>query len=327
VLPTRYRLYGLIVETHLPLPGIDQVRRSSGRRRTAGLESDNARPFDVRLCPGESSRFSNARERLQLPSTAKDWFECRRLTDGTTYMRWAGLFEFLVAPEGRTIEYRRLRHATDESLATYLLGQVLSFSLLSFGYDPLHATAVVIGGKAVAFLGDCGYGKSTLGAAFVARGFPILTDDVLALRAQDGGWMAYPGPRRLKLFPSVAHRVLARASGRRLNPDTSKLVVRLADREALSRAVPVGTLYALGDPAKRRGRHPAPVRIAPLDGPNAFLEVTRSAFNLLRVDRERLERHFTITSRLVREVPLKRLTYPRSLGSLGAVCDAVLNDL
>ena len=58
---------------------------------------------------------------------------------------------------------------------------MLSFSLLSLGYEPLHATAVVVDGEAVAFLGDCGYGKSTLGAAFLARGFPLLTDDVLAL--------------------------------------------------------------------------------------------------------------------------------------------------
>jgi len=237
------------------------------------------------------------------------------------------LFEFVVAPNGRTIEYRRLRQATNESLTTYLLGQVLSFSLLSFGYDPLHATAVVIDGEAVAFLGHCGYGKSTLGAAFVARGFPILTDDVLALKAHDGRWIGHPGPRRLKLFPSVAKKVLARAAGGRLNPDTSKLVLPLAPGEASDRAVPVKALYVLPGPAKRGTHEPARVRIAPLQGQAAFLEVMRSAFNLIQVDRARLENHFTMAARLVSEVPLRRLAYPRRLDSLGAVCDAVLNDI
>ena len=37
--------------------------------------------------------------------------------------------------------------------------------------QPLHATAVVVGGGAVAFLGDSGYGKSTLGASFVRENF------------------------------------------------------------------------------------------------------------------------------------------------------------
>ncbi len=281
---------------------------------------------DVRLRPGRRTRFERARSVLELTSKGQEWFECRRLENGATYLRWDGLFEFLIAPDGRTIEYRRLQKATTESLTTYLLGQVLSFSLLSFGYDPLHATAVVINGEAVAFLGDCGYGKSTLGAAFVARGFPILTDDVLALRVQDGRWIAYPGPRRLKLFPSVAHKVLARDSGRLLNPGTSKLVLPLAAGEACSRAVPVRALYVLRDPTRGRRSQPAHVKIAPLRGPKAFLEVTRSAFNLVQVDRARLENHFTMAARLASDVPLRRLTYPRTLDSLGAVCDAVLKD-
>jgi hypothetical protein len=33
-----------------------------------------------------------------------------------------------------------------------------------------------------------------------------------------------------------------------------------------------------------------------------------------------------MAARLVTEVPLKRLTYPRTLDSLGKVCDAVLKD-
>ncbi len=311
----RYRLYGLLVETRLPLscPRIDRTA-STGKSRP-----------DVRLYAGSRTRFERARRQLAIASKPTDWFECRRLENGVTYLRWSGLFEFLIAADGRTIEYRRLRKATTESLTTYLLGQVLSFSLLSFGCDPLHATAVVIDGEAVAFLGDCGYGKSTLGAAFVARGYQILTDDVLALRPRDNRWMAYPGPRRLKLFPSVARKVLARAGGRLLNADTSKLVLPLSPGEATNRAVPVRALYVLRDPNARDSL--TRVRIAPLQGPNAFLEVTRSAFNLIHVDRARLENHFTMAAQLVSEVPLRRLAYPRKLDSLGAVCDAVLSDL
>ena len=283
-------------------------------------------PPDVRLRPGPRARFDRARRALNLTSKAADWFESGRLETGATYVRWDGLFEFLVSADGRTVEYRRLRHATTESLTTYLLGQVLSFSLLSFGYDPLHATAVVVDGEAVAFLGGCGYGKSTLGAAFVARGFPILTDDVLALRQHDHQWIAHPGPQRLKLFPSIAQRVLARPGGRLLNPGTSKLVLPLGIGESVSQAVPVKALYVLGDPKPPRRRQPARPRITPLCGRDAFFEVTRSAFNLIQVDRARLANHFTIASRLVNDVPLRRLAYPRRLDCLGSVCDAVLQD-
>jgi hypothetical protein len=308
----RYHLYGLVLECSIPL----SCPRAAARSRP-----------DVRLRPGGARRFESARRLLQLPVNPQEWFECRRLSDHTTYLRWAGLFEFLISPDARTIEYRSLEKATDESLTTYLLGQVLSFSLLSRGHEPLHATAVVIDGEAVAFLGDCGYGKSTLGAAFVARGVRILTDDVLALEMRNGRWMAHAGPPRLKLFPSVARRVLAREAGSRLHADTSKLILPLAGAQANDHAVPLRALYVLPDPADRRPRAQARIGVAPVEGQKAFLTLVRSAFNLIQVDRARLANQFDVVTRLLRDVPIRRLTYRRRLSLLDSVCDAVIADV
>ena len=241
------------------------------------------------------------------------------------YLRWARLFEFLISPDGRTIDYHPLREATNASLTTYLLGQALSFSLLSFGYEPLHATAVVVDGEALAFLGDCGYGKSTLGAAFVARGFPVLTDDVLALEKRAGRWIAHAGPARLKLFPSVARTVLSRSGRYKLNAGTTKLVLPLAQGEWTGRSVPVRAFYVLPNPARARP-HRGPIRVSPVTGQRAFLEISRAAFNLIQVDRARLARQFTMAARVAVDVPIRRLSYPRRLTSIGAVCEAVLAD-
>lgn len=308
---TRYRLYGLTLESSVPLPCLRIPARG--------------RP-DVRLGPGRAHRFDNARRRLRLPLVPRDWFDCGRFPDGTTFLRWENLFEFLISPGGRAIAYRRLQKATHESLTTYLLGQVLSFSLLSFGREPLHSTAVVIKGEAVGFLGDCGWGKSTLGAAFVSRGFHLLTDDVLALEKRDGAWAAHAGPPRLKLFPSVARKILARGVGYRLNAGTSKLVLRLSPGETCNRVVPLRSLYVLGDPARGTAHALSGVAIAPLGGEEAFLEVIRAAFNLIRVDRPRLANQFEMASQLVHDIPMRRLGYPRTLRRLGDVCEAVIAD-
>jgi len=280
----------------------------------------------VRLYSGRADRFTHARRRLRLPPVPQDWFECRRLPNGATYLRWEKLFEFLISANGRAIVYRALAEATEESLTTYLLGQVLSFSLLSFGSEPLHCTAVVIDGEAVGFLGDCGYGKSTIGAAFVSRGFPLLTDDVLALDARGRTWLAHAGPPRLKLFPSVAHKMLARTSEARLNPGTSKLVVTLSRAEACNRPVRLRTLYVLADPRRNTEKGSARITITPLRGEDAFLEVLRAAFNLIRVDRARLANHFAIASKLAGDIPIRRLAFPRGIRRLGGVCDAVIAD-
>lgn len=307
----RYRLYGLTLETSVPLPCA---------RISRGGEPD------VSLRAGDAHEFDAARRDLRLPRTPRDWFECRRLPDGTTYLRWQKLFEFLISSDGRVITFHRLAHATDESLTTYLLGQVLSFSLVSFKREPLHATAIVIGGEAVGFLGDCGYGKSTIGAAFISRGFHLLTDDVLAIEPRNGVWMAHAGPPRLKVFPSVSKRVLARRGVTRLNSGTSKLVLKLSADEACGTPVPLTALYVLGEPARKKGPEPSRVELLPLRGADAFLEITRAAFNVIQTDRARLANHFELASRVANEIPVRRLVYPRRIRRLSDVCDAVIAD-
>ncbi|MBP3961795.1 aldolase [Paenibacillus lignilyticus] len=71
--------------------------------------------------------------------------------------------------------------ADDAVVRLYLLGTCMGVLLFQRKMLPLHGSAVVINGKAYAFVGDSGAGKSTLAAAFLKRGYPLLTDDVIAV--------------------------------------------------------------------------------------------------------------------------------------------------
>jgi hypothetical protein len=308
-----YGLYGLALRSTLALP----CRRLPGNVRA-----------DVRLSNGNTTEFASARAAMAAKHQPPGWFCCCRLSNGSMYLRWTETFEFLVSADGRRILYRPLEHATRESLSVYLLGQVLSFSLLAFGIESLHSTAVVIDGAAVAFLGDCGYGKSTLAAALLTRGYPVLTDDVMAIEERTDHWTVHPGMPRLKLFPSVTRALLgAKPGGTPMNHGTPKLVLPLGPRQSVRRRVPLKALYVLSDPARRRIRRPPHVQIEPLAGREAFLEIIRGAFNLANVERERLANQFRFATRLVATVPVRRLTYTRDLSFLPKVCDAVLADL
>ena len=306
-----YRLYGLAVASpfDLPCPPARMVRRA-----------------DVRLRPGAADRFARLAPRGSSSHPDRDWFSCRRLQSGGTHLRWSGLFDFLVSADGHDIRYRAHRRATAESLSAYLLGQVLSFSLLAFGVEPLHGTVVVVDGEAVGFLGDCGHGKSTLGAAFLRLGHPILTDDLMVLARTGAGYAVHPGIPRLKLFPSVARRVLGvEPAATRLNDGTSKRILPLADGQAFRGPAPLRALYALSEPG--RGRTAGRIEIAPLSAGAACLELIRNTFNTIVLDRARLARQFAFASRVAAAVPVRRLTYPRSLPRLPEVCEAVLADL
>jgi hypothetical protein len=298
----RYRLYGLSLRSSAVLP--------APRDAAAG-------PADVRLLRAPVRSFANARR-----GAVGTWFAYRRLRCGDVYLRWTGLVECVVAREGREVRYRAYSESSDEALVTYLLGQILSFALVARGSEPLHATTVLVDGRAVAFIGDCGTGKSTIAAAMLARGYPLLTDDLLSLTNGGARYMAHPGPGRIKLFPRVARALLGRADGAPMNARTVKRVLALPRELTSRRPAPLGALYVLQAAPPR-----STVQVKRLTRAEALIEIVRAAFNLICTDRARLERQFAFASALADAVPVRRLRVPRSLSAIPAVCDAVLRDL
>jgi len=67
------------------------------------------------------------------------WFFQKRFEDGSVYLRWSSLFEFLVSADGHQILARPLEKSSPETFSTYLLGQVLSFALIKRGLESLHS--------------------------------------------------------------------------------------------------------------------------------------------------------------------------------------------
>ncbi len=313
VVPCRsYRLYGLTIASPIALP----------------CPEKEATDADVVFAEGPGVLFSRARLEAGLGPDASRWFEYARLSKGASYLRWSELYEFVVSGDGRRIAWRSLNGGNPEPFQSYLLSQVLSFAIVRQGIEPLHATSVVIKGEAVAFLGDCGYGKSSLGAAFLQAGCHLLTDDLLVLKEEEDRFMAYPGPPRIKLFPGIARRLLGeRVRGTPMNNHTPKLVIPLGQNETASPqgAFPLKAIYVLTAPPASSRSHRITIR--PLSARRAFVELVKNTFNTVIDEPDRLKRQFVLATRLAARVPLKFLSYPRTLARLTAVREAVRSDL
>jgi hypothetical protein len=59
----------------------------------------------------------------------------------------------------------------------------------------------------------------------------------------------------------------------------------------------------------------------------AFLSVLKNTFNDVLLNPMRLKRQFEFAATVVANVPVKALSYPRTLSALPAVLNAVLSDL
>ncbi len=87
------------------------------------------------------------------------------------------------------------------SLRFWMPGAVLAYLLQCQGYLVLHGSAVLINNTAIVFSGRSGAGKSTLADAFVQKGYPLITDDLVVIRYNDQGqYCIVPGPPQLKLW-------------------------------------------------------------------------------------------------------------------------------
>jgi hypothetical protein len=298
-----YRVYGIRLQSDAPL-GLPEC---SGRE-----------PADITLRNADRYRMDEAIRGVQ-PESDDQWFFYSDLPGGSSYLRWNGVGEYLVSEDGRDVLSTPSENVTAESFQVYLLGRVLSFAIVKLGLEPLHATAVVANGEALAFLGPGGFGKSTLAASFLNVGYPLLTDDLLIIRAASGSLLAYPGPPRIKLFPKIVRRFLGKvAGGVTMNVESPKLVIPLDRHRAVSTAVPIRRLYVLASPAEARlSRHS---RIETLSSREAFVQLVRNSG-------DRLERLLIQNSELLKLMSVRKLYCPRDVCYLPRVRDAILADI
>ena len=88
-------------------------------------------------------------------------------------------------------------------LPLLLLGSVPAWWLNLRGEAVLHASAVALGGEALAFIGASGMGKSTLATLLCSSGAGLVTDDVLRLKPEGGEFLCHLGTGELRLRPNA----------------------------------------------------------------------------------------------------------------------------
>ncbi|MEN3340506.1 MAG: hypothetical protein V7647_4182 [Acidobacteriota bacterium] len=308
--PVIQHLYGIDIRTRWAVTGV--AVRSEG-------------PWDVELAEGDTVALAAAAAYVP-PAHARSWAQHAALPDGSTYRRWTDLFEFLVSPDARHIQARTLTDGCREALLAYLLVDALALSMVQLGWEPLHATAVLTMHGVVGFIGESGEGKSTLGALFVAGGCPLVTDDMLVLRATRQGFLAEPGPPRIKLYRDIAARIFGSGrTGVPMNPATAKLIIPLADHDAVREAHPLAALYLIAE--DRTGDAIARPSIRRLSPSTALPRILASTAPHYPSRPERIRNQFAFVTDLVRRVPIKTLSYPRDTERMSSLPDVVLADL
>ena len=214
--------------------------------------------------------------------------------------------------------------ASLENTTAYLLGPVLGLLLRLRGVTCLHASAVAIEDRSVAFVGAPGAGKSTTAAAFARQGFGVLSDDIVALAETAGDFQVLPGCPYLRLWPeSVKMFHDAPEALPRIIPDGEKRRFVLGNERTRFQSGPLqlGAIYFLGE----RRPDPAPY-VETIRAQAALLSLVADTYGNKILDRDLRAQEFGVLSRLVEKVSIRRVFPHNDSSRIGDLCRIIRED-
>ena len=233
--------------------------------------------------------------------------------------------EFRVNRNGTEISASWPEPLTVEDAATYLLGPIFGFVLRLRGIVSLHASAFAVDGRAVALLGDAGAGKSTTVAAMAMRGLPVLTDDVAALEGPGDRPMVRSGYPGVRLWPESVQNLFGA-------PDRLPVLTPNWDKRSLDlkrpgymfqeQPLPLAAIYVLAD----RSDGLNALHIEPVRPRDALLTLVANTYVNYLLDRDMRAHEFSYLARLVRSVPVRRVTPHKDPNRIQELCDLILDD-
>jgi len=212
-----------------------------------------------------------------------------------------------------------------EDACTYLLGPVMGFVLRLRGVVCLHASAVVVDDNAIALAGLPGTGKSTTAAAFACVGYPVISDDVVALADRGEQFLVQPGYPRVNLWPDSVRTLFGSQDALpRITPTWDKRYLTLGENGHgfASSPLPLEAIYILDS---RDETLAAPI-IEELSGKEAFMALAANTYVNYLLDQDMLRTEFDVLGRLVSEIPVRRVCPPAGSPAIFNLCEAIAAD-
>jgi hypothetical protein len=321
-----YLIFGLQIRSNFSLPGLesamDAPREHADVSVHLGMCPPVERPNSARV---EDLAYTSAYRSEAGEPALRVW----RIEGGALRrMDYFDGTQFWLSATGDEVWGRWPEALTLEDTATYLLGPVLGYLLRLRGVTCLHASAVSFDGRAAAFAGPPGAGKSTLAAALALRGHAPLSDDIVAVVERGGAFHAMPAYPYLSLWEDSVQALYGDEG--RLAPFSLNFSKRMLPLGTATGDLPFGgnpalldTIFLLGD----RSDDSAAPFVKEVEKREALISLVGNTYANNLLDGDLRAREFAFLGRLVGAARVRRLHSHRDASRIGALCELIEREL
>ena len=286
-----YSAYGLSIKSEIPIPEFRAI--------DAG--------HDIQI------RLENVEYQSRLAISAQPYWRINR-QEAVLSFENMGTFHII---NGQEIAVIPDSSVDDQVIRQFIIGTMLAILLYQRGYLVLHASSVLVGDAAIAFLGIPGSGKSSIAAALNKLGYDVITDDVAVIDTGKNPPTIFSGHHRIRLGPEIAQVLGYRQADENLFEDSSDKYSIPISNILPESPVPLFQLYTLSE-GQETVIQRIPIQSAVIE---LVLQSIPTRWNLPE-DKQ----HFSQCVELVKRVPLFSLQRSSKVDEIPETAKLIVNN-
>jgi hypothetical protein len=313
-----YSSFGLLLRSNLPIPELVPVKALSSDP-IVNIHMNESPP---QKCSSQPKTLSYTSEYTD--PTGQPALRIWKTLDGQfLYLAYFDGTEFWMDRKGTELWAQWPDNLTIQDTATYLLGPVLGLLLRLRGVTCLHASAISVGDRAIAFVGSEGAGKSTTAARFAQNGCPVVSDDVVAISERQGSYYVFPAYPYLSLWPdsvTIVYGPQKELPSFSANWNKRLLSLSANNLKFQDKQLQLGALFILGE----RNSLPDSPRVEPLTPKEALLSLVANSYATNLLDKDMRAVEFEFLGRMLQSLPVQRLVPHQDPSQIDRLRDVVL---
>jgi hypothetical protein len=225
----------------------------------------------------------------------------------------------ILIENGTRVVFDAFAGVDPERVRIEFIGTTQSMLWYERGYLPLHASALLVGDRAIAIGASSHSGKSVLAAALSKRGCPVVSDDMMVLDCSGDVPLVLPGYQKLRLWKDACEALdLIHDTTAKALPNRDKFVLATTVSPA-DMPVPLTDLFILSG---QRQNHFDAELLPPVQALQYLLAATHWLEAARALGRQ--QQVFSAINVVVSKVRLWRATAPEGLDQAPNAADAIL---